>query len=321
MPMKKIYSLAFILLSALLVAQEPVAPKKDTSYWKKSGFFGINLSQTALSNWQGGGEDNIALNAIVNLAADRKKGKHVWENKFDGSYGLIKIGSSKIFKKNIDQFLALSKYSINAFGKYWYYTGVADFRSQFAPGYNYAGDSIAGPFASTFMAPGYGQLGLGLEFRPTDYFSCVFAPIAGKLTIVNVQYLADAGAFGVEKAKLDSSGKVVTSGKRIRNEIGGRFILKFKKDILTNVNYDTYLDLFSNYLNNPGNIDVIWNNNITLKVNKFITATLSTRMIYDDDVIIKRDWNKDGKFDNPNDINGPRTQWMTNFGVGFGYKF
>lgn len=322
--MKNIYILLISVLVLNLKAQDsttPPAVKKDTTYWKKSGFFGLNLSQTALSNWQGGGDDNIALNAIINLAADWKKGKQVWENKFDGSYGLIKVGNSKIFRKNIDQMLALSKYSINAFGKYWYYTGVADFRSQFSPGYLYQGDSIAGPFSSDFMAPGYAQLGLGLEFRPTDYFSCVLAPVAGKMTIVDVQYLADAGAFGVEKAVLDANGKVVTPGKRIRTEVGGRFILKFKKDILPNVNYDTYLDLFSNYLNNPQNIDVIWNNNVTFKINKFITATLSTKMIYDDDVITKRDWNRDGLYDNANDINGPRVQWLTNFGIGFGYKF
>jgi hypothetical protein len=98
-------------------------------------------------------------------------------------------------------------------------------------------------------------------------------------------------------------------------------VLKFKKDLVKNVNLDSYLDLFSNYLNNPGNIDVVFNNLLTFKINKYFTANIISQTIYDDDIIIKRDWNKDGLYDNPNDINGPRLQMLTTFAIGFGYKF
>ena len=76
--------------------------------------------------------------------------------------------------------------------------------------------------------------------------------------MVNRQYLADEGAYGVEKAVVDTAGRVVTHGKKTRLEFGGRVILKFKKDIFKNVNLDSYLDLFSNYGHNPGNIDVVF---------------------------------------------------------------
>ena len=133
--------------------------------------------------------------------------------------------------------------------------------------------------------------------------------------------MADEGAYGVEKAVLDTAGKIVTNGKRSRFELGGRIILRFKKDIFKNVNLDSYLDLFSNYANNPGNIDVVFNNLLTLKINKYFTANVISQVLYDDDVVTKRDWNKDGKYDNAKDINGPRVQMLTTFAVGFGYKF
>ena len=320
--MKKTFTLLAFLLAGNMIAQTPTEPaKKDTSYWKKGGFFGLNASQTSVSNWQGGGQDNYALNAIVNLEAVYKKGKQEWTNKLDAQYGLIKTGNATPFRKNVDQLFALSKYNVNAFSKYWYYAAQADYRSQLSPGYNYVGDTISGRAVSDFNSPGYIQLALGLDYKPTNYFSATFAPLAGKITIVNRQHLADAGAYGVEKAVLDTNGKVVTPGKRVRYEFGGRVILKFKKDIFKNVNLDSYLDLFSNYGNNPGNIDVVFNNLLTMKINKYLSASVICQMIYDDDIIVVRDWNKDGSFDNKSDINGPRLQVLTTIGIGFGYKF
>jgi len=315
------YFLPLILLSITINLFAQQTAVKDTS-WKTMGFFGLNASQTALSNWQGGGQNNVALNTILNAQAEYKKGKNTWLSKIDAQYGLIKAGDVKLFRKNIDQLFALSKYNLDAWGKYWFYVVQADFRSQFAPAYNYVGDSISGAATSDFCSPAYIQLALGLDYKPTNYFSATFAPVAGKITIVNRQYLADAGAFGVEKAKTNTTGDtIITRGKKIRYEFGGRVILKFKKDIFKNVNLDSYLDLFSNYGNNPQNIDVIFNNLLTLKINKYFTANIISQLLYDDDTITKYDWNKDGKYDNANDIFGPRIQIISTLAVGFGYKF
>jgi len=328
--MQKIFTFLFLIIAISLFSQEeklltdtalkPKSLPKDTS-WKKSGFAGLNASQTSLSNWQGGGQDNIAINSILNLQAIHTKKKHQWTSKLDAQFGLAKTGDFKLFQKNLDQLFALSKFDSHAFGKDWFYVIQADFRSQFAPGYNYSGDSIIGRATSGFFSPAYIQIALGLDFKPVDYFSITLAPAAGKITVVSRQYLADEGAYGVEKAVLDSSGNIIKHGKRARYEFGGRIIVRFKKDIFKNVNFDSYLDLFSNYFHNPQNIDIVFNNLLTFKINKYLTANVICQMIYDDDIIIKRDWNKDGKYDNKNDINGPRLQVISTFALGLGYKF
>lgn len=315
---KTIISLAISFVLCLNLVAQTTA--KDTS-WKTAGFFGLNASQTALSNWQGGGQDNIAVNAILNAQAIYSKGKLTWTNKLDAQYGIMKPGEAKLFRKNIDQLFATSKVNIDAFAKHWYYAAQADFRSQFAPGNNYVGDSVVGRSTSDFTSPAYIQLALGLDYKPVPYFSAFLAPLAGKITTVNRQYLADAGAFGVEKATYDTAGNIITNGKRVRYEFGGRLVLRFKKDIYKNVNLDTYLDLFSNYMNNPQNIDLVLNTLLTLKINKYISASVISQVQYDDDVITKRDWDKDGLYDNKNDINGPRLQLLTTMAIGFGYKF
>lgn len=321
--MKNLITVLSIISFFNLNAQEPAKTEvaaKDTS-WKTTGFVGVNASQTSLSNWQGGGQDNIAINTILNAEAVYKKGKLTWQSKLDMQYGLIKPGTAKLFRKNIDQLFALSKLNIDGFAKHWYYAAQTDFRSQMAPGYNYVNDTISGRANSDFCSPAYIQLAIGLDYKPAPYFSAFFAPAAGKITLVNRQYLADAGAYGVTPAILDSAGNVITPGSRSRFEFGGRLVLKFKKDLTKNVNLDSYLDLFSNYSHNPQNIDVVFNNLLTFKINKFFTINIISQMLYDDDIIIKRDWDKDGKFDKPEDINGPRLQVISTFAVGFGYKF
>jgi hypothetical protein len=310
------------LFSQTFPAEDTLVPRiiKDTS-WKTNGFIGINFSQTTLSNWQGGGEDNFTVIGILNYEANYKKDKNIWENKVDAQYGIIRSGTANAFKKNVDQLLALTKFSLKATEKYWYYTLTADFRTQFSPGYNYYADSVAPGIVSNLMAPAYIQLALGLDFRLDDYFVISFSPAAGKVTIVNDRILANQGAFGVKPAEVDTAGNIIKPGERIRYEFGSRVTVKFKKDVSKNVSIDSYADFFSNYSHNPGNIDIVWNTLVNFKITKFISATISTKLIYDDDIVTKYDWNQDGAYDHKYDINGPRAQWLNSFGFGLGYKF
>lgn len=319
--MKKIYLLMLALGATLSIKAQDEAPvQKDTS-WKSSGLFGINFSQTALSNWAGGGQNNIALNSILNYQLIYAKGIHYWENKLDAQFGLIRTGESEIFKKNLDQLLFLTKYNVKAFKKYWFYAAQADYRTQFAPGYIYKNDSIVGRATSDMNSPGYIQLSLGMDYKPTDYFSITLAPLAGKITVVNRQYLADEGAYGVQKAVRDTAGNIITPGQRVRAEFGGKLIVKFKKELVKNITLDSYLDLFSNYMNNPENIDVVFNNLLSIKLNKFFSFTILSQMIYDNDIITIKDSNNNGKFDDPGDVYGPRLQMMNTLAFGFSYKF
>ena len=292
--MKKLLFL-FILSASYIKAQDSVkVAAKDTS-WKINGFIGLNLSQTSLNNWQGGGEDNFALTSIFNFEAKYTKNTNEWATKVDAQYGLLKSGNSSIFKKNADQLFGFTRYSLHTSKKHIFYSLMADFRSQFSPGYNYYADSIAPGIVSNFMAPAYIQLALGMEYKLADYFSATISPLAGKITVVNDRGLADAGAFGVTAAKLDTSGNVVTPGQKVRYEFGGRVTIKFKKDLNKFVNLDTYADFFSNYVHNPGNIDVVWNTLITLKINNssysFIKGSICLNNIVMNIRYIRIKWN------------------------------
>jgi hypothetical protein len=62
---------------------------------------------------------------------------------------------------------------------------------------------------------------------------------------------------------------------------------------------------------------VNWETLIGMKVNKFLSASLSTNLIYDDDIRLAVDRNDDGK----DDGTGPRIQFKEVFALGIQFQF
>lgn len=272
--------------------------------WKTGGFTGLNLSQTSLTNWASGGNNSVALNGLFSMFATYKDKNNVWENTLDMGYGLLQQSTYDGVMKTDDRIEFNSKYGRQAF-KNFYYAGLVNFRTQFAPGYNYPNDVDK---ISNFMAPGYLLTALGMNYIPNKYFNAFLSPLTGRMTFVNDKQLSDIGAFGVEK------------GKTLRTEFGGYARLAFSKGdfgegFFKNLTIGSKLDLFSNYLKNPQYVDVNWENLIGMKVNKYITVSLNTQLIYDFDV--KYDSNHDQNLDGEK----ARIQFKEILGVGFMYKF
>jgi len=290
----------FCISFLLLVLLKNVYAQQDTTV-HYGGLLSLNFTQVSLSNWAAGGQNSIAGNSIVNYFSNYKKGKNVWDNNFDLAYGLLSQGRDNKAVKSDDKIDLSTKYGHVA-TDHWYYSALLNFRSQFAPGYNYPNDSVV---ISRFLAPGYVIFALGMDYKPSDYFSMFISPATARFIIVTDKTLSDAGAFGVD------------SGKTVKTQIGAYLKAAFKKDVATNINLQTSIDLFSNYLKDPEDIVVNWQVLISLKVNKFISASISTQLLYDDKVMITgyKDDNKTIAFV------GPRTQFKEVLGVGFAYKF
>lgn len=272
------------------------------SGWKTGGITNVNFSQTALINWAAGGENSYAVNGLLSLFANYKSGENAWDNSLDMGYGLLNQGQVGL-RKTDDKFDFLSKYGRKAFTNF-YYTALVNFKTQFAPGYNYGTTNVK---ISNLFAPAYLLAAVGLNYQPNKNFNAFVAPFTGKMTIVADTALSNAGAFGVEK------------GKNTRSEFGGyaRMIYTrndFKGELLKNLSLTSKIDLFSNYLKNPQYVDVSWENIIAMKVNKYISVSLNTHLLYDYDMKIV-DTNDDGTPDKT------KLQFKEILGVGFVYKF
>jgi len=284
--MKKIILLMFIsvIATAICAQDETVKDLKKASekgvakdpndtipkIWKIGGLYGLNLTQGSLSNWAAGGDEfSLSLNSVLNLFAFYKKDKHSWDNTFDFNLGYVKT-TSLGSRKNDDRFDLLSKYGY-ALNPKLNVAGLLNFRSQFFDGYTYDADGIP-TFSSTFLSPAYLLLSPGLDFKPADGLSIFVSPITVRWTIVTDDTLSAKGSYGVEP------------GAKSNTEIGAFLSVNYLKEFNKVISYKGRLDLFSNYKNNPQNIDLYFTNVLNIKVAKVLSLTYSLDMIYDDDV-------------------------------------
>ena len=261
---------------------------------RSGGVFTLNFSQISLTNWIPGGKSSASGVFMLNSFSNYKKDDLSWDNSADLSYGFLKEKENDLIKSN-DKIDLSSKLGIKATEK-WNYSGLANFKSQFAPGYNNPDVTNA---ISRFMAPGYLTFALGMDYK-TDNISVFISPLTGKFTFVTDDDLSAAGSFGVDP------------GKKSRSEIGAFFKFEGKTEFVKNVSMQTKLDLFSNYAHNPQNIDIDWSVLINMKVNEYLSANLVTQLVYDDDINI---------LDPDTGESAPRVQFMEMFGVGLSLKF
>lgn len=294
--MKK-YFVILLMIPFALYSQE----KADTiKSWNFGGLASFNFSQVSLTNWAAGGRSSTSGIALFNVFGNYKKDNLIWENSLDMGYGLLKEQDNEVIKSN-DKIDLNSKFGVKKTEKL-YLSTLFNFKTQFAPGYKYPNTTDA---ISRFMAPAYMTLSVGIDYKPNKLWSFVVSPLTGKMTIVSDTDLSEAGAFGVDP------------GKKVRMEVGSFMKVELKTDVMKNVSLHSKLDLFSNYLNNPENIDVNWDLLVNMKINDFLSANLITNLIYDDDIKIAIDENNDGVIEG----RGPRVQFKEMFGLGLSLKF
>ncbi len=306
----------YILFTALSLSifgtsfsQENVADSIDTipSNWKLKALYGVNGTHSHFANWNAGGRNNISVLGFISASALYEKERMKWDNELSLALGGLQyLDSEGDGLQKTDDRIELNSSLGYELKEDFYLSLQAGFRTQSLDGYSANNDSVR---ASTFMAPGYANIALGLDYTPNDNFSAFLSPFGAKMTFVNDQVLSNAGAFGVEGAEYNSLGEVITAGQRFRGEFGAYFRMKYARELVENIQMKSKLELFSNYLNNPENIDVNAEVLFTFKVNSWFSASLNWNLIYDDDIDIE------DRFGNV----GPRTQFKSVLGLGVSY--
>lgn len=311
MKFNKITLLVLSVIGSYTFAFSQVEIASDTTYWKKGAKTALTFTQTTLENWAAGGQNSIAFNSGLNAFANYAKSRTTFETSIELGYGLMDQGNVG-FRKSDDKIIFSTKYGYKLQSEgHIFWSSIIDFKSQFYEGVDYPTDSTSVKI-SDFMAPGYLTISTGLEWVPNEYFSINYSPATGKMTFVGIQHFADRGDFGVDPAVRDANGNIITKGDNFRAEFGSFLKILFKKDIFKNVNYDTKLELFTAYDENFGNIDVNWQNAITMKVNDWLMASFVTQLLYDDDIKIGTQFNSVGEPINAK----PRIQYKQILGVG-----
>jgi hypothetical protein len=270
--------------------------------WVTSGVFNINMTQVNLSNWAAGGFSSVSGMAMFNGTANWKRGRKAWDNSLILAFGGQHIHDGSEPRKTDDRIELNTKYGYEL-NKAWYLATVAQFKTQFTEGFDENGTRI-----SNLMAPGYALLGLGINYRPNDKFNIFFSPATARLVIVTDPTLW--------RGSLDPEQRVfgVKNGNTTELEFGGYIRFQYQTELAQNITFMTRGDVFSNYLRDPGNMDVTWETLWTFKVNDWFAATLNTVLLYDHDTDIAR-------FDDAGTVYlGPATQFKQSLGIGLTLK-
>ena len=300
--MKKVLFTALALFVAIVSFAQDELPEG----WSHKGNFGLNFGQSTYTNWAAGGQNTVNGQGIFNYEIHYLNGKFKWDNTLNTALGYSYFDFKHKPIKTDDKIEFTSLATLKA-TEHLNYGAELAFRSQFAKGWNYEVDSTV-HYISKFLAPAYISLGLGIEWVPNPHFSLYFSPVTGRVTIVNDDYLASIGAFGVND--LDKNDTILhANAAKVRYEFGARAVAKFQYPLAKNIDFNSKLELFSNYLNHPDRIDVDWQNMLVLKVNDWLNCNLATHLIYDYDIPF---YGEDGL-----KIEGSKVQFKEVLAIGF----
>lgn len=275
------------LFSATLWSQDTTttAVVDTTKAWKTKGNFSLLLNQSSFSNWLAGGENNISGTVGINYDFNYKKDDWTWDNKILASYGLVRVKNSPFEKKTDDRFEFNSLLGKKASGD-WSYSFFVNFKTQFTKGYEYGKDEFGKEIRTehtNFMSPGYLSFGPGMLYQPSENFKVNISPATSKLTFVDNFYTQDiVNTDGTITPYVDGSYFGVDRNKSVRYELGANVNAYYKFVLMANVSVENILNLYSNYLEDPQNVDLDYQLNVTMKINKFLSTNLIFHTIYDD---------------------------------------
>jgi len=262
----KIFS---VLAFCFFVAVQAQEITNDTlEHWTKKGTISLLFNQSSFNKeWQAGGSSNYAGNFALNYDINYKKGKVVWDNKFIVAYGLTKIKDAPRISKTDDRLELNSLWGKKADSD-WYYSAFFNFKTQMDAGYNADGICL-----SHFFSPAYFQLGPGMLWKKSNNFSVNLAPATMKLIVVDPYFTATTSSFGV------------LQGNQSRLEFGASISGYYKFNLITNVSIENRINLYSNYLDHPKNVDFDYQMSVYMKINQFLSANIALQTIYDDNSI------------------------------------
>ena len=236
-------------------------------FWKLRSESSLTLTQVSLTNWVTGGESSIATSMDITGYADYENKNEAW---FSNNFARIKYGlvasKDKGVRKNMDLFETNSKLNHTAFGKFDF-TAILLFKTQITNGFNYPDKTPV----SKFLNPAIITFGLGLDYKPNKTTSISFAPLSYKLTFVLDTESIDQTKYGIPK------------NKRSLHEPGVSILVSNELKPFKTISVINRLQLFTNYIHNPQNVDVDWEMIATASLNWFTDVRFNTHLIFDDD--------------------------------------
>lgn len=260
--MKKLFVVLFSVLTLSTFAQDvPDSLLKEG--WNMTGVVGLNLSQTAFSNWAQGGTNALAFAVYSNLGGIYYSFPWKWKNRLSVIYGRTSLQDLGYRTTENDIYFE----SVGSRNIGWPvdpYLAVT-FRSSVTKGYDYKVDPAVQ--IVDFFDPGYLTEAIGFTYDHSKI-------ITSRIGIAFQQTFADKFALiytdDPETAELE----------KFKFETGIESVTELKYEFLPNMNYYSFLRLFTRF-DALDVWDVRWDNIITAKVNDYINVNFAVTVLHD----------------------------------------
>lgn len=241
---------------------------KKPNFWKFKFDGNLQFLQNYVSdNWHKGGESNYSAVGAVTMELNyNDKDKVLFENKLEAKLGIQTSPSDTVhrFKTNNDILRLTSKLGLQAH-KHWYYTLQLLAYTQFARGYK-ANDKMV---YSDFMSPFNMNVGLGMEYKVETKNK----RLTGSLNFLPLSF----NFIYVDRYNL-ASRNGIKGDHHTRESFGSSFTADLKWQIADQVSWKTRLYAFTSY----DRALMEWENQIELKVTKYISANIFLYPRFDD---------------------------------------
>ena len=251
--------------------------------WTVDGRFTFLFNQASFTNWTAGGENNVAGNIGVNYDFNFRNKKIKWDNKIIAVYGSSHV-SNQGYRKTDDRFEYNSVLALKT-TKRWYFSFFTNLITQFTRGFDYSQDPKKE--VSSVFSPAYLGFGPGILWRKNENMRVNIAPATSRFTFVSKPF---SGQYGVHEGKTSTYG------------LGFNMSAFLKFQLMEDLTMENIIALYSNYLRNPQNIDVNYQINFLISVNKYLSTNLTLHVIADNNA-------------------SSRVQFREVFGLGLNYTF
>ena len=267
------------------IEQKEIELTNDSSYWDNHSVLYFGFNRLKLYNWAAGGMNYSEVHGLANMRFDYRHNKFHWNNFINVQFGIIKssFGNDGLWLKNDDLIELRSKFSRRT-NHLWDYSFLIDVRTQFTYGYYTEIDRSNNNYMDNFLSPIYPIFAFGFDYHATNHLTVDVSPFTVKSTIVRDDSLSRIGVFGLKP------------GEKFRTEAGLYVNLLYSHDSIFNIknlHFMSDITLFGNYLESPGNIDLVAEFLTSYHFNDFFSLTFQGWLIYDHDIKIPQ-YNKNG---------------------------
>ena len=258
---------------ATAVVANPEMVVKRPNFWTTKGVVDSKMTETYLSpNWYQGGKSNINILSSLTFDANYNDKKNIsFDNRLEAKVGFNKNAGADI-QSNADLLRVTSKLGVKAIDA-WNYT--AQFQAYTQMMQNFDSNNN---LKSRFLAPAYGQLSLGMDWKKKlskGDISVFIGPLTYNCRYVSVADLRKTFIPNFQEG-----------GGPYYHDFGSKLEVNFNWKLSKIISYRARAYFYTPYKYVQGE----WENTFNFQVSKYLSATLFVHPRLDTSVNYKEEW-------------------------------